>query len=68
MSIHPGTALSMGKGPRLLSMPLGFGNGCWDNTPTPVYTYCDANSYKVISKMGFNAVRFLPQLWIAGGR
>lgn len=47
-----------GKGTPFIINAVGFGNGCWDNTPTPVYTYCDANSYKVISKMGFNAVRF----------
>lgn len=37
---------------------MGFGNNVWSNPQVPTYTHNDEKSYKELSKLGFNTVRF----------
>ena len=37
---------------------MGMGNAVWDNPSKPVTTYATEESYKELSELGFNAVRF----------
>ncbi len=37
---------------------IGFGNNVWENPGTPTRTHHDEESYREISDLGFNAVRF----------
>lgn len=45
-------------GKKLEIRGMALGNGVWTNSPTPAYKHHTEKSYKELSEMGFNCVRF----------
>lgn len=53
-----GTKIIGTDGKELLIQGMALGNNVWDNPSSPDLSHHDENTYKELSEMGFNSVRF----------
>ncbi|MCR5608201.1 MAG: glycoside hydrolase family 5 protein [Lachnospiraceae bacterium] len=53
-----GDKLYDSNGKEYIIKSMGMGNAVWDNPSKPITTYASEASYKELSELGFNAVRY----------